>query len=324
MEIKRILWIDNMKMIGMFFIIAGHFFPNGYEYIYVFNVPVFFVLSGYLCKSEADHCYFLKKIFFTLFCPMFILNILNFILIDIVSYCNGNTDIFYFIRYFRLVGSSLIGAQSGIKELWYVYTLILLKIIDHYVSENIKVKGLIFFVCIVWMILKPLGDKYENAMENCFVAYPFFQIGVFLKKYWQQINDFNNKIWLLVVGLLCTLIICYCGYYNGYVQMYRCLYGNHIYLYLLGGMAGTVFIYALSKLFVFGGNTLSSTCVAKGTILILGFQMPIIHLLCDCIDYQGGVVEAFVLSLLILLMFIPLIKLLEIYFPIIIGQLKVK
>lgn len=53
MSSSRLVWCDWMKAIGMYFIVAGHFFPIGYKYIYVFNVPLFFILSGFLCKKEA-------------------------------------------------------------------------------------------------------------------------------------------------------------------------------------------------------------------------------------------------------------------------------
>jgi surface polysaccharide O-acyltransferase-like enzyme len=33
MDKERIIWIDRMKVIGMYFIIAGHLFPIGYTYI---------------------------------------------------------------------------------------------------------------------------------------------------------------------------------------------------------------------------------------------------------------------------------------------------
>ena len=45
------LWVDWMKVLAMYFIIAGHLFVPGYKYIYVFSVPSFFILSGVL-KAE--------------------------------------------------------------------------------------------------------------------------------------------------------------------------------------------------------------------------------------------------------------------------------
>ena len=48
----RLHWVDVMKVLGMFFIIYGHLFTYGYQYAYAFNVPVFFVLSGFLFKED--------------------------------------------------------------------------------------------------------------------------------------------------------------------------------------------------------------------------------------------------------------------------------
>ena len=67
MNRERIQWIDWMKVIGMYFIIAGHLFPKGYTYIYIFNVPIFFIISGFLYKYENSNIYFFKKIYLNFF-----------------------------------------------------------------------------------------------------------------------------------------------------------------------------------------------------------------------------------------------------------------
>ena len=46
--LKLFHWVDAMKTMGMFFIIYGHLFSYGYSYVYAFNVPVFFILSGFV------------------------------------------------------------------------------------------------------------------------------------------------------------------------------------------------------------------------------------------------------------------------------------
>ena len=58
---KRLIWIDYMKVIGMYLIVAGHFFSIGNKYIYTFSVALFFCISGFLCKKEEDHRFFLEK-----------------------------------------------------------------------------------------------------------------------------------------------------------------------------------------------------------------------------------------------------------------------
>ena len=38
---EHLYWIDWMKVIGIYFIVLGHLFPIGNEYIYVFSVSLF-------------------------------------------------------------------------------------------------------------------------------------------------------------------------------------------------------------------------------------------------------------------------------------------
>ena len=51
---ERLVWLDYMKVIGMFLIVAGHLSPPGNEFVYVFSVPLFFVCSGILAKKESS------------------------------------------------------------------------------------------------------------------------------------------------------------------------------------------------------------------------------------------------------------------------------
>lgn len=50
--LNRMSWIDWMKAWGMYFIVLGHFFSIGSAYVYVFNVPLFFIVSGFLYKYD--------------------------------------------------------------------------------------------------------------------------------------------------------------------------------------------------------------------------------------------------------------------------------
>lgn len=49
---ERRIWIDWMKVVGMLFIVWGHFTPNiMHNFIYAFNVPLFFCISGALTNA---------------------------------------------------------------------------------------------------------------------------------------------------------------------------------------------------------------------------------------------------------------------------------
>ena len=41
---QRMNWVDWMKALGMYLIVAGPFFSVGDKYLYIFSVPVFFLL----------------------------------------------------------------------------------------------------------------------------------------------------------------------------------------------------------------------------------------------------------------------------------------
>lgn len=51
---ERRIWIDWMKVLGMLFIVWGHFTPNiMHNFIYAFNVPLFFCISGALTNVPS-------------------------------------------------------------------------------------------------------------------------------------------------------------------------------------------------------------------------------------------------------------------------------
>ena len=56
--LPRKIYIDWMKIIGIYLVVAGHFFPIYNQYVYVVSAPLFFFISGFLSKIEkgSDLC----------------------------------------------------------------------------------------------------------------------------------------------------------------------------------------------------------------------------------------------------------------------------
>ena len=73
---ERLLWLDWMKVLAIFSIIWGHFFSEGHLYLYVFNVQVFCVISGFLYKKASNWKTCVKKCFWQLFVPTVIMSII--------------------------------------------------------------------------------------------------------------------------------------------------------------------------------------------------------------------------------------------------------
>lgn len=112
----RLHWVDVMKVLGMFFIIYGHLFTYGYQYAYAFNVPVFFVLSGFLFKEDQSASEFWRKLWWQLAVPMLAICVLNNTYLIINDLLHHRLD-----------------TPRFLDVCWFIYTLILLKIISFFV-----------------------------------------------------------------------------------------------------------------------------------------------------------------------------------------------
>lgn len=319
----RLIWIDWMKTIGMYFIVLGHFFTYGHKYIYIFSVPVFFLISGFLSKKETENKQFWKKLIHNLIIPMSLICIIYFIInsikIPIYHVFSYNRIKFYLIN-------SVLGFQSSLGTLWFVYTLALLKIIYQFTPN--KIMNILFFVLSLigaYLYNNPTIIQNQpifyvpNAITNTLVAYPFFIIGIYLRKHIEIISTYNHLPSQIIGLSVCVITIIICGHYNGKVWMYHAGYGNNIVLFLIGGLAGSIAIFLISKAlscYSFKWTFL----ISKGTIIILGFHVYIIWFIRKYIE--GPSFVDFILSILIILVFIPLIHFLERYCPIFIGKYK--
>ena len=100
--------------------------------------------------------------------------------------------------------------------------------------------------------------------------------------------------------------------------MYDATCGNNIFLFLLGGIAGTCAVYIISYLLK-DYNPTAILIISKGTIIILGFHQLFIRLFDRLPAVCHSPIAESVAALLILLAFIPIIRLSENYFPVLLG-----
>ena len=98
----RFNWLDWMKAIGIGLITYGHFFSLFDIYVYVFNVPLFFVISGFLCKREVDSTTFWRKLWFNLIVPLIIICTINYIIGGVKVFFDIGRKYFSWKPYFIL------------------------------------------------------------------------------------------------------------------------------------------------------------------------------------------------------------------------------
>lgn len=319
---NRLEWIDWMKALGIYLIVLGHFYSIGEKFIYVFHVPLFFVISGFLNKAEVDAQVFWKKLWYNLAVPMLLMATINFAYHSILQFFNGSfspADVYWFVR------NVAFGMASGYDTLWFVFTLMLLKIIFQYcfsrkffysLSAVMMVLAYVYNHCDLSRL--PFFLKEPNAVVDVCTAYPFFAIGLLLRNYKEIINALNNKLILITAFVGGLLLVALCYTYNGYVGMFRCDYGGNIFFFLVGGVAGTVMIWALSVLFGYAPKVVA--IISRGTIVILGFHKMLIDFVWM---FAAPSILDVAFAALLLLLFIPFVIATEKYFPLMVGKYRV-
>lgn len=316
---KRLDWIDWMKTIGIYFIVLGHFFSIGHKFIYVFNVPLFFLISGFLCKKEKNCKLFWNKLLYNLIIPMIIISTIIFLCRSAVSLRNETFEIISVISFLK---NMLFGYFDGVQACWFVYTLSIIKVIYHYCSRKsmFYVIGIICLICAyVYNKIDLYDSKISNSIVNVCTAYPFFAIGVFLGNYKEQISKIQNY-YILGFTLICSMVLVYLSAkHNDYVWMYICYYGDNMFWFLTGGISGSISVFVFSK--ILGHATILVEKISKGTILILGFHFYIIPMF-RC--FSPNTFFDFLSAFILVILFIPIIILTEKHFPLLLGKYRFK
>lgn len=321
---KRLVYIDVMKLLGIYLIVYGHFFSFGSLYIYAFHVPLFFIISGFLSKQEPS-AIFWKKLWQNLIVPLILIFLIN-TLINLLN--DLRHGIFQFKDLIYQLGKATIGMQQVLGAMWFVYSLIIIKILFHFIpNRTYQVYTSIIFILLAlsFNLYIPSHSfiKEPNAIINCLLSYPFFVLGYNLRDYKERIDSVKPiSLTSLITFLISGVVLYFSASNNAFVDMRNCGYGSHILLFFLGVIAGTILILLISKAIENLIPPSLSLIISIGTVLILGFHVHIIKMIHKFIPpFQS---YDFVIALVIVIAFIPIIYLAKRHFPYIIGVGRIK
>ena len=326
----RLIWIDWMKTLAMYLIIAGHCNVPGKEYIYTFSVPLFFILSGFLTKKETDVKLFWQKTLWNLIVPMFLFTGINlaYVYMQLIA-----RDQFSLMLLWKGPMLALLGFQGqeyegvGVGAMWFVYTLVLCKIIYQYIPLKceLSVKIIVSIIMLTATVVINECISYHinnNSYVNVLLAMPFFVIGNLLRPYKNLFTQlqFPRLFIILILGITGVLI---CGANNDIVYLYRCSYGNNLIICILGAISGTIAVYAFSRLLENFFVKIVSI-IGGGTIVILGLHgnyfLHTISIITNRTIIGGW---KYLECLIIMLVMIPIILLIKRFLPFLYGLKRV-
>lgn len=333
---KHFVFVDWMKVIGMYAIILGHFAPPILQYItYSFSVQLFFFISGFLFHKENDNRVFWEKNLRLLIIPYLIWGILRLITYNIKE-CNFQILVHSFSG--LILGCNNFWGARGCGELWFVVTLLCLKFFSQYVGVSYTRIGIITILSLLLALFYRLEIRstviefYGIGLFDSFVAYPYFSLGIIASKFKNKIcvmADFSGQHakFLCFIVFIVFVTLVYIAPINGVVYMVYGQYGYNILLFVLFGIIGIISVFLISLVM---SKLIRLAKYAKiinvGSIMILGLHTLFVNKIKILLEnfagdnmllYEMSLVLA---SFIILLAFVPLIKITNKYFPIAIGK----
>jgi fucose 4-O-acetylase-like acetyltransferase len=332
-----ILWIDFAKTVGILLVVLGHMHiqEKYITVIFAFHMPLFFFVSGYLDKNKSIKETFLKGVKSLL---------IPYLLLYAISYLCWFSTIFVRrgeISLSNVFLKPLMGLLLGIGQdtnmstmvaipLWFLIGLFHVKMLHSIlatVSKNnvwLYLLGISLMVCTVYTLAKTNIDLYFS-LDSALLAIPFFGMGnIMSRKYHLNALQIPAKIIpAILVGLFCFLMLLILIPVTGYVDINCTLFGKNIVLFYLIGFLGILAVIIPSLCYVKEFKMI--TIISNGTIIILALHGIVTAIICRIFGVDTVAINpiiAGIVSLVVILAFIPLIIFVKKYVPIIMEGIK--
>lgn len=339
---NNIYFINVAKTFAISLVALAHLpVPNGVSaFINSFHMPLFFLISGYLLKTDGilQKDFVLKK-FRTLLIPYFVFVLISFVFwyfagrkfgedalagYDIKKYLMG---IFLVIPSKEYLGFNL--------PMWFLPSLFCAEVLLFQIRRlKDKYAFPVVVVCFAFGILLHEIHLFRLpwGLDVCLFSMFFIQTGKCLRSK-NLIEKYIVGISLpakILTSLVCLGICIYVSHLNnlaGPVYVYKCQFNNYL-LFLVGAFSGSLFVLYLSDCLphiglmnFFGRNTLlimsfHLICFS----LIKGVQVFVFHIPVSAAE--DSLLVCILYVVLVFVMLSPVIYIINKYFPFLLGRGK--
>lgn len=291
-------------------------------------MPVFFIISGYLCHREASFGKCFDKTLHNLIIPYFILAAIK-VAGPVIKHIGDGEWIWSVAAV--LGGFHSLNDAPGCSNLWFVYSLVIVKLLFQVSSGKRDIA--LAMACLAGAVVYNdiLHLEWRWAVSNCLLAYPFFIIGNSLrdKDILQRLVT-SARQYRYVAALAAALLIAVTyivGTQNGQAKLYMGQYANNVVLFAVGALTGSMAVFVLSAL-LDGVRLKITRVISSGTIVILVFHRELLHPLLkeigktDTSSLLTVNTLVFVSAVIVVMAFYPIILLVKRFIPIVLGRRK--
>src|SRR5574344_18604 len=273
MEKNRIIWLDWAKVIGIMIVVFCHvpqYNTLEKHFLVAMQMPLFFMVSGYLHNAPEKMQTSLRKYWKTLLLPYLVFQVIFIPYFFVWENFEGlNLSDFYHSMLIPF-SKCLIGIPID-GPAWFLYALCIIKILADIVIKSRFRSACILLLCGLSIFFSYIFNNDDVININFTIDYmidflPFFFLGYYLKhsniQYLQITNDRNiprNILYAVILLVVSLIILVYQP--RGYLY-------SRLVFYVVG-ITGSFVVINFCKCLTYKSivETLSS-----GTIVILGIH----------------------------------------------------
>lgn len=305
-------FIDIARVIGIFLVIFGHcnfYNPLLSQMLYLFHMPLFVIISGILHKDKELSLKNVKALVYNLIIPFLIYNAISIILL---LFKNGLGDFHKEITIDVLLGLKYLNIPT-----WFFLSLFFIKLISLYLKHINQYILISISIIVIFLVLKYLDFdffKYNYyAIWGSLFLFPFYTIGILLKKIIYQTNFKILKCIVIIVSFILS-------YFMAKAGMHLSVGGIEISNVLLNITIAVLDSFSILLIAQFLSLFIKSNIIkeiSRGTMLIVGLHLAFFH---QFLYPLQSIASASIKSLLILIFFYFFIKLTYNRLPILYGK----
>ncbi|MEB3341283.1 acyltransferase family protein [Okeania sp.] len=204
---KRFEWIDTLKGIGICTVVAGHIYGGAIkEIIFIFHMPLFFCIGGFLYSSKYNNREYLKKKLIHLIVPYISFVILLYPIQLITAL--PQKDNFSFVDILKLIINPIVGGYHlwGLTSaFWFVTCFFITQQLANLIIKKANPNHLKFYIIFL------IALSYLNSLvfpkfwlpQNAHIALaaiPLFLLGFLFRKYYRERNYYLISIPSVIIS----------------------------------------------------------------------------------------------------------------------------
>lgn len=264
---ERIVWIDIAKAVGIYLVVLGHGLDNTNpeenvirNFIYIFHMPLFFLLSGYLFKKQNGFGDYLHKNVYSLIVPYLFLNVVALLLRLPIYICGYHDIIEDFIR--LITGD----AHAPAGPAWFLLCLFWVRLVAFGLSRvKLTIQIAILFFSAFAAYIFPY--RLYWCLDSVLMALPFYMLGCYMKgmSLIKYIKKYKAVVFFMALFLTIGISII-----QESTAIYSRQMGNFSLLYYPGALIGIIMTISACALVQYMNKFIMT--MSSGSIIIMGLH----------------------------------------------------